>query len=204
MLREYASRNRTPVRVCVNPLPSTLAPACSAPDLADALYFVSVGTLDPRKNHALLLRVWPTIYRRTGARLVLVGGVGGAAAPVWEELARVPALAASTCHVAGLSRAALAVLIAGARAALIPSFAEGYGLPVVEALTLGTPTLATDSPVFREASQGAGIFLDPRDDEAWTKAILHACARRTDPPAFVPPSWGDFHQRTCSFVDSLP
>ena len=54
----------------------------------------------------------------------------------------------------------------------MPSFDEGYGLPVVEALTLGTPVIASDIPVFREISQGFATLLAPLNGGDWRETIL--------------------------------
>jgi len=66
----------------------------------------------------------------------------------------------------------LARHLAGARALLFPSLAEGFGLPLVEALQSGTPVIASDLPVFREIGQGIPDLLDPIDGPAWERAIL--------------------------------
>ena len=62
--------------------------------------------------------------------------------------------------------------MANARAVLMPSLAEGFGLPVIEALAVGTPVLASDLMVHREVGQDFVIYLDPADDVAWFDAIL--------------------------------
>jgi glycosyltransferase involved in cell wall biosynthesis len=63
-------------------------------------------------------------------------------------------------------------LIAGARASLMPSFAEGFGLPVAEALAIGTPVIASDIPVFHEVGQGLATLIDPLDGPEWEAAIM--------------------------------
>ena len=63
-------------------------------------------------------------------------------------------------------------MLKGARALLLPSFAEGYGLPLAEALTQGTPVLCSDIPVFREIGGGVPDYLDPADGAAWRAAVL--------------------------------
>ena len=65
----------------------------------------------------------------------------------------------------------LAAVMAGARALLMPSFAEGFGLPVMEALQLGTPVIASDLTVFREFAADLPTYLDPTDELAWEQAI---------------------------------
>ncbi len=62
-------------------------------------------------------------------------------------------------------------LIRGAAAVLFPSFAEGYGMPVVEALALGVPVIASDLEVFREIGQNIPEFLNPLDGPSWIRLI---------------------------------
>ena len=66
---------------------------------------------------------------------------------------------------------ATAKLLAGARALLMPSFAEGYGLPVAEALNLGTPALCSDLPALRAVGKDVPEYLDPLDGVGWLRAI---------------------------------
>jgi glycosyltransferase involved in cell wall biosynthesis len=67
----------------------------------------------------------------------------------------------------------LAGLIAGARALLMSSFAEGFGMPVAEALQLGTPVIASDLPVFREFAGTIPTYVDPIDGAGWKSAIVN-------------------------------
>jgi hypothetical protein len=146
---------------------STAAQGRAAP------YFVAVGTIEPRKNHLLLLNVWRDLAVRGGAvpRLVLVGPRGWDNEQVLDLLDRSRMLAPHVAELSGLSTPGLRRLIAGARALLAPSFAEGYGLPLAEALAEGTPVLAADIPVFREVSQGRALLLDPLDGPGWRDAV---------------------------------
>jgi glycosyltransferase involved in cell wall biosynthesis len=84
----------------------------------------------------------------------------------------------------GVDDAGVRALLQGARALLAPSFAEGYHLPVAEALALGTPVLASDIAAHREIAAPYAELLDPRDDEAWWAAIREYAAasspRRTE------------------------
>jgi glycosyltransferase involved in cell wall biosynthesis len=82
----------------------------------------------------------------------------------------------------GVSDEDLAALLKHARALLLPSFAEGFGLPVAEALAAGTPVICSDLPALREVGGGVPEYLDPLDGLGWRQAILDyaqpASARR--------------------------
>jgi glycosyltransferase involved in cell wall biosynthesis len=72
----------------------------------------------------------------------------------------------------GLTDRAVGDLLSGARALLAPSFAEGFGLPVAEALALGVPVVCSDLPAHRFVGGAAPDYLDADDLEAWCLAIL--------------------------------
>ena len=85
----------------------------------------------------------------------------------------------------------------GARALLFPSFVEGWGMPLVEALSVGIPAIVSDIPAFAEATQGLAPRLDPRDPVAWA-AMVRRYADAQDPTrsaaiaalaGFVIPTW---------------
>jgi glycosyltransferase involved in cell wall biosynthesis len=155
-------------------------PRFHEPKLAGIAYFVCCGTLEPRKNHITLLKVWNELFRSLGEatpKLVLVGVRGWKYGPVLDLLERNPMLRGLVIEVAGLTSAALKRLLDSACALLMPSLAEGYGLPVHEALGAGVPVIASDIPVFREIASDRLLLLDPLDEQAWFSAIRQLAAR---------------------------
>jgi glycosyltransferase involved in cell wall biosynthesis len=66
----------------------------------------------------------------------------------------------------------LAAWLLHARALLFPSFTEGYGMPLVEALSLGVPVLASDLPVFREIASDIPEYIEPLDGKRWEESIM--------------------------------
>ena len=66
--------------------------------------------------------------------------------------------------------------MANARALLFPSFVEGYGLPLIEAMAAGIPVIASDLPVFHEIGQAVPELLSPDDVDAWSRAIMDYAA----------------------------
>ena len=156
-----------------------------------APYFVCVGTIEPRKNLSFLLSLWRRLEERLGEGappLVLIGRRGWENEAVVDQLERSPSVLRRVHEVAGLGDRQVASLIAGAAALLSPSFAEGYNLPVIEALALGTPVLASDIPVHRELAAGARL-IDPLDGPAWMEAICAAAASRPAVDRLEPPTW---------------
>ncbi len=170
------------------PLPRAFTRARAAdPSLAGARYFVVCGSIEPRKNHALLFDVWRRLHVELGEatpKLVIVGAPGWQADVILRPLAREPALAQSVLHVAGLSSPALAQLILGAAGVLCPSRAEGFGLPLLEANALGVPTIASDIASHREIANARTVLLGCDDAASWHAAIT-ACdtgGERRAPP----------------------
>jgi len=184
--RHLASLGRAGMPILVAPAP--VAPAFWRrdkvdPALADNPYFVTCGTIEPRKNHLMLLHVWRELVRRDGAaapKLVLIGSRGWENENAVDLLQRCPSIGNHVIEVAGLSTPALKRLLDGSRALLMPSFAEGYGLPVAEALAANVPVIASDIPVFLETGGGRITAVSPIDGEGWLAAI-RALARSNRP-----------------------
>ena len=183
-----------PLGVDLPDLPKSRRPSGPTP------YFVCVGTIEPKKNHLLLLNVWREFGRRglAGApRLVLIGQRGWYVEAVANMLDRSTALLGLVEERNSVSDAEMTRMIAGACALLMPTFAEGYGLPVAEALALGVPALCSDLPSLRDVGGEAPEYLDPLDPPAWRQAILDyarpGSTRREAQLARIvdwrPPSW---------------
>jgi glycosyltransferase involved in cell wall biosynthesis len=164
--------------------------------------FVALGTIEARKNHLLLLEIWSRLAARLGAkapRLLVIGQRGWEADEVFRILDGEEGLRGHVVELNHCSDEELARHLASARALLFPSKAEGYGLPLVEAMSLGVPVIASDLPVFREIGQGIPLLLNPDDDAAWEAAILDFAqpksAARDEQlqqlESFRAPTWGD-------------
>lgn len=175
-LRQYAAENGRPeLPVCVARLPVSplfLSPA-EPPEALDGVnYFVVCGTIEPRKNHLTLLNAWRVLASDpTPPKLVIVGKRGWLNGAVIETLERSVVLRPHVIEAGGLSTPGLRRLLAGARALLMPSFAEGFGLPVAEALAAGTPVVASDIEAFREVGGNAIDYVDPLDGRGWLQAV---------------------------------
>ena len=164
-------------------------------------YFVALGTIEPRKNHILLLQIWRKyesyLDKKAIPLLVITGKRGWENSNVFAILDRCPWLKNSVIEISDLDDYNIMSLMKKSRAILFPSFGEGWGMPLVEAITLGVPVICSDMPVFREASQGKAHFIDPLDAKGWSEAILsfsspESPARSGQISAlheFTPPKW---------------
>jgi glycosyltransferase involved in cell wall biosynthesis len=149
--------------------------AGGAPSAPERPTFVMLGTIEARKNHLLLLKIWARLVHAHGPhapRLLVIGQRGWECEQVVDLRERRVPLQDALVEIGACSDAALDSHLRGARALLFPSLVEGYGLPLIEALASGTPVIASDLPVFREIGQGVPDFLDPLDGPAWQTAIL--------------------------------
>lgn len=164
--------------------------------------FVSLGTIEARKNHQLLLDIWSKLSVKRGdhaPRLLIIGQRGWEADEVFRRLDQDQSLRGFVVELGRCSDEEIATHLRSARALLFPSFAEGYGLPLVEALASGLPAIASDLPVFRELCDGIPDYLDPQDEAGWEAAILDYARpdsiRRQEQvermQGFVAPSWAD-------------
>ncbi|HEY1431607.1 MAG TPA: glycosyltransferase family 1 protein, partial [Stellaceae bacterium] len=165
-------------------------------------YFVCVGTIEARKNHLLLLNLWRQLADELGdasPRLVLIGQRGWETESAIDMLERCPALRGIVFERSNVPDAEAAHLVRGAQALLLPSFAEGFGFPLVEALALGVPVLCSDLPALRENGGDVPEYFDPLDGVGWRNAVidyaLPASTRRAAQlgrlSAWRPPSWRD-------------
>jgi glycosyltransferase involved in cell wall biosynthesis len=173
--RQFAARGwRLPEIAVAHPgldLPG-FAPG-GAPEPAEEPRFVLLGSLEPRKNHLLLLEIWREMAAELGPacpRLVVVGRrpsephLGTLLLDRGDFRGRVE-------YRGRLPDGELAALLRGARALLFPSLDEGFGIPLAEALAMGVPVIASDIRAFREVGGDAPDFLHPLDGAGWRKAV---------------------------------
>lgn len=138
-------------------------------------YFVCVSTIEARKNHLLLLNLWRRLAQELGdavPRLVLIGQRGWEAESAIDLLERCPALRNVVLERNDLPDAQVSRLIQGAQALLLPSFAEGFGFPLIEALALGVPVLCSNLAALRENGGPVPEYLDPLDGLGWRAAVI--------------------------------
>jgi glycosyltransferase involved in cell wall biosynthesis len=173
-------------------------------------YFVITGSIEPRKNHLLLLNVWKELVLReasTAPKLIIVGTRRGRCSEVTDTLDRSRLLKRHVIEVAGLSTPSLHRLLGNACALLMPSFAEGFGLPIIEALALGTPVIASDLPAHREAGGDAATYLSPIDGLGWLSEIQAHVSNRAYYQARVARcrirTWPEYLRKLDAFLEEI-
>ena len=133
----------------------------------------AIGTLEPRKNIGFLLDLWD----RMGAEapeLHLIGRRG------WNIDARARRLDAKPARIVehgAVSDEVAQEVLRRSSALLFPSLAEGYGLPVAEALQSGIPVICNDLPELREHFDGYAMFKSVNDSTGWIGEILRICVK---------------------------
>jgi glycosyltransferase involved in cell wall biosynthesis len=134
-------------------------------------YVVSVSRAYPHKNLAGLLRAFALLRARgRDVSLVLVGERYRSGGEL-DRLAGELGLGKSVIFTGFAGQDEMSALYSGADVFAFPSLAEGYGLPVLEAMACGTPVVASDASAVPEAVGGAGVVADARDPEAFAAAL---------------------------------
>ncbi len=137
-------------------------------------YFLSVCTLDRRKNLDGLVGAfaqWVLQTRNSDVELVLVGALGDSTQRVRQQIGRYGELAHRIRILGYVPDSELAPLYSGALGFVYPSLAEGFGLPVLEAMQCGTPVITSDSGALKELAEGAALLIDPAQSDSIAGAL---------------------------------
>jgi glycosyltransferase involved in cell wall biosynthesis len=153
------------------PLPPDQARAVAARYGLTGPFFLFIGSLHPRKNIGLLLRAF-ALFRATGRpHHLALAGAPGYQAGQFQTAARRLGLGESVHFLGYVPAEDLPALLNAAVALVFPSLYEGFGLPVLEAMAVGTPVLAARTSSLPEVVGPAGLLLDPHDPAAWAEAM---------------------------------
>lgn len=177
-IRENTGIDPARIRVVPNGVHSEAAPPSEVTEvlrvrgLVDIPYVLWVGSLEPRKNVGTLVSAFEELARSTDLahRLVLVGPSGWLDDDLVPDAART-ALGDRLVLVGQVSAAELRALYAGAEVAAVPSIHEGFGLPVLEAMSQGTPVVCSDIPALAEVAADAALLVKPLDVPGWSAGL---------------------------------
>jgi len=193
--RRYArSRGVEPARIVVRPLGAT--PAAMRADMGRPLpaglaadrFALFVSTIEPRKGHDLLYRVWVSLLeagtpQAHDFKLVFVGRPGWMTDALTHALRTDARIAGSLVMLERVSDETLDQLYRAAAFCVYPSIYEGFGLPLVEAFARGKAVIASNGGALAEVAAGLSPTLDPRDEAAWRETLACWIA---DPSVRVP------------------
>ena len=160
-------------RIVVTPLGRVELGAPAPTRAHDGPYVLAVGEQMPRKNLALLLRVWAQVPELPP--LVHAGPPGSDTARL-EALVQELGLTDRVRFLGYVTPAVLARLLVDALALCFPSTAEGFGLPVLEAMAADLPVVASDLPVLREVTGGHALLVPAADADAWADTLARVVA----------------------------
>ena len=133
-------------------------------------FWLFIGTLEPRKNLPMLLRVYARVPGNERLPLLLAGGKGWMAEDIFRAIEELN-LSDSVAHIGFVPAADLPLWYNCAEAFIYPSVYEGFGLPVLEAMACGTPVITSDVSSLPEVLGKAGLRLPPTDESRWTEAL---------------------------------
>jgi glycosyltransferase involved in cell wall biosynthesis len=136
-------------------------------------YILFVSTIEPRKNITGLIAAFDALKQNYHLehQLVLIGQKGWRYEPIFDRIARSP-YQAQIHHLSYLSDELVALFYAQAAVFVYPSHYEGFGLPVLEAMTLGAPVVTTNTASLPEVAGNAAVLVPPDDDQALAEGIL--------------------------------
>jgi glycosyltransferase involved in cell wall biosynthesis len=182
--RDYCQSLGLQLKHCaVVPMGSDIAIADGAavamPDgLEPFKYAMFVSTIEPRKNHRLLIDAWRAmansgVIERSGFKLVFVGRHGWQMGSLYDDIATDPLLKDTVVHLTNVDDGLLSGLYRNAAFCLYPPKFEGFGLPVIEALAYGKALLVSNVGPMPEIAGGFAIALDPENPAEWQRAMTH-------------------------------
>lgn len=133
-------------------------------------YILAVGTLEPRKNLPRLLEAYARLPQRKACRLVLAGGRGWLYEGIFEVM-RKYRMEGDVTLTGYCPESDLPALYSGALLLAYPSLYEGFGMPILEAMSCGTPVLTSSRGAMAEVAGDAAVLIDPEDADAMGDAI---------------------------------
>ncbi|MGO4908402.1 glycosyltransferase [Pseudorhodobacter sp. W20_MBD10_FR17] len=166
-------------------------------------YFVTLGTIEPRKNHGFLLDLWAEMHRTLAPdaipHLLILGRRGWSNEAVFQRLDTLPFIGQTVFEMADLADDDVAGLLANSCGLLFPSHVEGYGLPPFEAATLGVAVIVPPLAIYRETLGNYPVYAALDDSYSWMETIMRLKDRRKGQTTtgesigkgFNPPSWED-------------
>ena len=174
-------------RDCGKEAPSKLAEQIA---LAPTPFFMSVGTLEPRKAYPIALDAFELLWSEgCEARYVIVGRPGWNTRALQRRIRQHKEFGRRLFWLDNASDADLARFYPRARALIFPSFVEGFGMPLIEAAHRGATVIASDIPVFREVGGDGAIYFDVLDAQSLAARVRETLAESKEVKAPTITTW---------------
>lgn len=140
----------------------------------DSDYILCVSIYKPRKNHAGLLKAFQLLLKDGVQSQLVIAGPMGEGEPVLRGLAQEPGIAQHVCFTGFIHDADLRALYSGARVCVCPSFYEGFGFTVLEAMACGAPVVCSSATSLPEVAGKAALYFDPHKPEEMASQLRRA------------------------------
>jgi alpha-1,2-rhamnosyltransferase len=153
-----------------------LAPPAELADLFDAEppVYLAVSTIEPRKNHAYLLDAFELLWaQQSTARLCIIGRIGWKCDALIKRIEEHPEFGKRLFMFNQLDDSSLEFAYARAKALVLSSHDEGFGLPLVEAMQRGLPAMGSDIPVFHEVGGEYMAYFDLKAPQTLADLVAH-------------------------------
>ena len=200
------------VPVVVSPIGVDIGPPPVDPIKSEKPYFVVLGTIEPRKNHAFLLDIWERMHRKMDEsripELRIIGNRGWRNEETFRRLDNSPMVGRTVFELGPLPDKEMKRQLAGATGLLFPSHVEGYGLPPFEAASMGVPSICAPLRTTEVHLGDMGGYADTKDMYQWFKAIRDLASedlaeqsqRHAALRAFQLPTWEKHFDRVFGLI----
>ena len=144
-------------------------------------YILFLGTIEPRKNLEILIDAYTKLDKdiRENYSLVLAGGKGWKDESILQKIKTMQEKGFNIKQTGYLSDAEKSALYQHASLCVQPSLYEGFGMPIIEAMSYGKPVVCSDIPVFHEVAGDAAIYFNPKSSDSITKCISKILTDKT-------------------------
>ncbi len=161
-------------------------------------YLLMVGTIEPRKNHSLVIDAIESGLADDGMKVIFAGRIGWNVEALEKRILEHPLYNKNLFFVERPNDATVDYLYKNAFAVAFPTFNEGFGLPVIEAFQRGTPVVASDIGVLHEVAGDYADYFNPKDKEDFVRCIRKMSEntdeyekRKKQLESFVPFTWDE-------------
>ena len=134
---------------------------------------MNIGTIEPRKDQLTLIKAFVSLsYRYDDLTLQIIGKNGWRNNDFWQFLENLPKTTRSKITIYDyLSRKNVELLLSQAKIFVFPSLAEGFGMPILEAMSYGIPVVLSDISIHREVAHDAALYFNPMDSQGLEKKL---------------------------------